>query len=146
MFKQLKHETMIAISYLKCEMCNGEGCYMEEITGNHEPYFQDWRDCACDKCHAKGYFIDLDEMLMKINYEYGVNFTELNEIVSATDRYLSGLNQRKEIILYSINALKMLNLGDSLYKRYANRMDSVDKGIERVKNYKEILETYETTY
>jgi hypothetical protein len=137
---------MIAISYLKCEMCNGEGCYMEEITGNHEPYFQDWRDCACDKCHAKGRFIDLDSTLMKINYEHDVNFTELNDIVSATDRYLSGFKQRKEVILYSINALKMMGLTDELYKRYANRLDSVNRAIERVNNYKQILETYEATY
>jgi len=137
---------MIAISYLKCEMCNGEGCYMEEVTGNYEPYFQDWRDCACDKCHAKGRFIDMDSTLMKINYEHDVNFTELNDIVSATDRYLSGFKQRKEVILYSINALKMMGLTDELYKRYANRLDSVNRSIERVKKYKEILETYEATY
>jgi hypothetical protein len=137
---------MIAISYLKCEMCNGEGCYMEEITGNHEPYFQDWRDCACDKCHAKGRFIDLDSTLMKINYEYGVNFTDVNDIISATDRYLSGFKQRKEVILYSINALKMMGLMDELYTMYAKRLDSVNRSIERVKKYKEILETYEATY
>jgi hypothetical protein len=137
---------MIAISYLKCEICNGEGCYMEEVTGNYEPYFQDWRDCACDKCHAKGRFIDLDSTLMKINYEHDVNFTELNDIISATDRYLSGFKQRKEVILYSINALKMMGLTDELYKRYANRLDSVNRAIERVNNYKQILETYEATY
>jgi Fe-S-cluster formation regulator IscX/YfhJ len=137
---------MIAISYLKCEICNGEGCYMEEITGNQEPYFQDWRDCACDKCHGKGRFIDLQDMFVKIDYKYGVHFTELHQIVTATDSYLSGLNKRKEVILYSINALKMLNLGDALYKRYANRLDSVNRGIERAKEYKEILTTYETTY
>jgi hypothetical protein len=119
---------------------------MEEVTGNYEPYFQDWRDCACDKCHAKGRFIDMDSTLMKINYEHDVNFTELNDIVSATDRYLSGFKQRKEVILYSINALKMMGLTDELYKRYANRLDSVNRSIERVKKYKEILETYEATY
>jgi Fe-S-cluster formation regulator IscX/YfhJ len=137
---------MIAISYLKCEMCNGEGCYMEEITGNYEPYFQDWRDCACDKCHAKGRFIDLEDMFVKIDYKYGVHFTELHQIINATDMYLNGFNQRKEVILYSINALKMMGLTDELYKRYANRLDSVNRAIERVKNYKEILETHETTY
>jgi hypothetical protein len=137
---------MIAISYLKCEMCNGEGCYMEEVTGNYEPWAQDWKDCACDGCCSKGRFIDLDDMLMKINYEYGVNFTDVNDIISATDRYLSGFKQRKEVILYSINALKMMGLMDELYTMYANRLDSVNRSIERVKKYKEILETYEATY
>jgi hypothetical protein len=137
---------MIAISYLKCEMCNGEGCYMEEITGNYEPWTQDWKDAACSDCHSKGWFIDLDDMYAKIDYKYGVHFTELHQIISATDMYLSGLIKRKEVILYSINALKMMNLTDEIYKRYANRLDSVNRGIERVKNYKEILQTYETTY
>jgi uncharacterized protein YfbU (UPF0304 family) len=85
-------------------------------------------------------------MLMKINYEYGVNFTDVNDIISATDRYLSGFKQRKEVILYSINALKMMGLMDELYTMYAKRLDSVNRSIERVKKYKEILETYEATY
>ena len=119
---------------------------MEEVTGNYEPYFQDWKDRACEKCCAKGRFIDLEDMLAKIDYKYGVHFTELHQIISATDMYLSGLTQRKVVILYSINALKMMGLTDELYKRYANRLDSVNRGIERVKKYKEILEEYETTY
>jgi hypothetical protein len=39
-----------------------------------------------------------------------------------------------------------MGLMDELYKRYANRLDSVNRAIERVKKYKEILETYEATY
>jgi len=36
-----------------------------------------------------------------------------------------------------------MGLTDELYKRYANRLDSVLKGIERVKQYKQIIESYE---
>jgi len=64
---------MIAISYLKCECCNGEGTYAVETTGNVEPYFQDFKDHECEDCKGYGKILELDEMFAKIEYKHGIH-------------------------------------------------------------------------
>jgi len=135
---------MIAINYLQCNCCEGSGIVAEETTGNHEPYAQNVIELQCDKCNGKGQIIDLENMTYIIESEYGREYANLTTFIDAADRLLAGIQRRKEMVLFSINALQMMGLQSELYAKWRNRLDTINRGIDRIKQYKQILLTYET--
>ena len=135
---------MIAINYLQCVYCEGSGVNVEETTGNNEPFAQDFRELQCDCCNGKGQIIDLDEMIARTDERYGVVYENELGFVSEAEELLSGLQKRKEIILYSLVSIQQMGLETSLKNKYIDRLDTINRGIERVKSYKQILLTYET--
>lgn len=135
---------MIAINYLQCSCCEGSGIIAEETTGNYEPFAQNVIELECDCCNAKGQIIDLDEMIARTDYRYGVVYENELGFISEAEELLSGLQKRKEIILYSLVSIQQMGLETSLKNKYIDRLDTINRGIDRVKNYKQILLTYET--
>lgn len=135
---------MIAINYLQCTYCEGSGINVEETTGNYEPFAQDYIELQCDCCNGKGQIIDLDEMIARTDQQHGIVHENELGFIAEADELLSGLQRRKEIVLYSIVALQQLGLTSSLHSKYADRLDTINRGIDRVKKYKQILSTYET--
>lgn len=135
---------MIAINYLQCTCCEGNGYITEETTGNYEPFAQDFRDLQCDECNGKGQIIDLDEMIARTEHNYEITHENELGFIAEADELLSGMQKRKEIVLYSMVTLKQMGLESSLMKIYNNRLDTINRGIDRIKNYKQILSTYET--
>jgi RecJ-like exonuclease len=135
---------MIAINYLQCNCCEGRGYVLEETTGNYEPYAQNVVELQCDECNGKGAIIDLDEMLSRMEHKHGLEYSNVIGFVDDADRMLSGMQRRKEMVLFSINALRQMGLMTELYAKWHNRIDTINKGIDRIKLYKQILSTYET--
>lgn len=135
---------MIAINFLKCTQCDGHGYITEETTGNYAPYEQNYIDLQCDECNGKGQIIDLDEMLYRTESKHGVYYENELGLIAEADELINGLQKRKEMVLYSIVTLKQMGLQGELNQKYSNRLDTLNRGIERVKNYRQILRTYET--
>jgi RecJ-like exonuclease len=135
---------MIAINYLQCNCCEGNGYITEETTGNYEPYAQDFRDLQCDECNGKGQIIDLDEMIARTENEHGFEYKNELSFIADADHLLAGMQKRKEMVLFSINALQQMGLMSELYARWQNRINTINRGMDRIKQYKQILSTYET--
>lgn len=135
---------MIAINYLQCTCCEGNGYITEETTGNYEPYAQDFRELQCDECNGKGQIIELDEMIARTEHKFDVSHENKLGFIAEAEELIHGLQKRKEIILYSMVALKQMGLETSLTQMYSNRLDTINRGIQRIKHYKQTLLTYET--
>jgi hypothetical protein len=135
---------MIAINYLECTCCEGRGYIDEETTGNYEPYAQNHIQLQCDDCNGKGKIVDLDNMLFKLEDTYGLEYNNELAFIADADHLLAGMQKRKEMVLFSINALRQMGLMTELYAKWHNRIDTINKGIDRIKLYKQILSTYET--
>ena len=135
---------MIAINYLKCIQCDGHGYISEETTGNFAPYEQHYIDLQCDECNGKGQIIDLDEMLYRSESRHDVYYENELGFIADADELINGLQKRKEMVLYSIVTLKQMGLHSELSRKWHDRLDTINRGIERVKNYRQILSTYET--
>lgn len=135
---------MIAINYVECSCCEGRGYIDEETTGNYEPYAQNHIQLECDECNGKGQIIDLDEMIAIAAHNYDLEYTGVNNFIEDANKMLSGMQRRKEMVLYSINALRQMGLMSELYDRWHKRMNTIEMGIARIKSYKQILSTYET--
>lgn len=135
---------MTAINYLKCEHCEGSGSVAEETTGNFEPFAQNYIDLQCDHCNGKGQIIELDEMIARTEHKHGLEFTNVIGFVDAADNLLSGMQKRKEMLLTSLNTLQQMGYISDLYARLQNRTDTINRAIVRIKQYKQILLTYET--
>ena len=135
---------MIAINYLKCSCCEGSGIIAEETTGNYEPFAQNFIELECDCCNGQGQIVDLDEMIARTDDKYGVVYENELGFIAEADELLSGLQRRKEMILYSLVTIQKMNLETSLKNKYIDRLDTINRGIDRVKNYRQILLTHET--
>ena len=135
---------MIAINYLECTYCEGRGYYEEETTGNYEPYAQNHIQLDCDECNGKGQIIDLDEMIARTEHNHELVYSTANDFIVDADLMLSGMQRRKEMVLFSMNALRQMGLQSELFAKWHNRMDTINRGIERIKEYKLILSTHET--
>jgi RecJ-like exonuclease len=135
---------MIAINYLECSCCDGYGYVTEETTGNHEPYAQNVIDLQCEDCNGKGQIIDLEEMISRTEEKHGYEYQNELAFIADAEELLSGMQKRKEMILFSINALQQMGLQSELFARWQDRMNTINRGIDRIKKYKQILSTYET--
>ena len=135
---------MIAINYLECSCCDGYGYVTEETTGNHEPWAQNVIDLQCEDCNGKGQVIDLEEMISRTEDKHGYEYRNELAFIADAEELLSGMQKRKEMILFSINALQQMGLQSELFARWQDRMDTINRGIDRIKKYKQILSTYET--
>ena len=135
---------MIAINYLECSCCDGYGYVTEETTGNHEPWAQNVIDLQCEDCNGKGQVIDLEEMISRTEDKHGHEYQNELAFIADAEELLSGMQKRKEMVLFSINALQQMGLQSELFARWQDRMDTINRGIDRIKKYKQILSTYET--
>jgi len=135
---------MIAINYLQCTCCEGNGYITEETTGNHEPFAQDFRELQCDECNGKGQIIELDEMIARTEHKHGLEYINVIGFIEDADHLLARMQKRKEMVLFSINALQQMGLMSELYQRWHNRINTINRGIDRIKKYKQTLLTYET--
>jgi RecJ-like exonuclease len=135
---------MIAINYLECSCCDGYGYVTEETTGNHEPYAQNVIDLQCEDCNGKGQIIDLEEMISRTEEKHGYEYQNELAFIADAEELLSGMKKRKEMVLFSINALQQMGLQSELFARWQDRMNTINRGIDRIKKYKQILSTYET--
>jgi DnaJ-class molecular chaperone len=135
---------MIAINYLECSCCDGYGYVTEETTGNHEPYAQNVIDLQCEDCNGKGQIIDLEEMISRTEEKHGYEYQNELAFIADAEELLSGMQKRKEMVLFSINALQQMGLQSELFARWQDRMNTINRGIDRIKKYKQILSTYET--
>lgn len=135
---------MIAINYLECSCCEGYGYVTEETTGNHEPWAQNVIDLQCEDCNGKGQVIDLEEMISITEDKHGYEYRNELAFIADAEELLSGMQKRKEMVLFSINALQQMGLQSELFARWQDRMDTINKGMDRIKKYKQILSTYET--
>lgn len=135
---------MIAINYLECSCCDGYGYVTEETTGNHEPWAQNVIDLQCEDCNGKGQVIDLEEMISRTEDKHGYEYQNELAFIADAEELLSGMQKRKEMVLFSINALQQMGLQSELFARWQDRMDIINRGIDRIKKYKQILSTYET--
>jgi len=135
---------MIAINYLECSCCDGYGYVTEETTGNHEPWAQNVIDLQCEDCNGKGQVIDLEEMISRTEDKHGYEYQNELAFIADAEELLSGMQKRKEMVLFSINALQQMGLQSELFARWQDRMDTINRGIDRIKKYKQILSTYET--
>ena len=135
---------MIAINYLECSCCDGYGYVTEETTGNHEPYAQNVIDLQCEDCNGKGQIIDLEEMISRTEEKHGYEYQNELAFIADAEELLSGMQKRKEMVLFSINALQQMGLQSELFAKWQDRMNTINRGIDRIKKYKQILSTYET--
>ena len=135
---------MIAINYLECSCCEGYGYVTEETTGNLEPWAQNVIDLQCEDCNGKGQVIDLEEMISRTEDKHGYEYQNELAFIADAEELLSGMQKRKEMVLFSINALQQMGLQSELFARWQDRMDTINKGMDRIKKYKQILSTYET--
>jgi len=135
---------MIAINYLECSCCEGYGYVTEETTGNHEPWAQNVIDLQCEDCNGKGQVIDLEEMISRTEDKHGYEYQNELAFIADAEELLSGMQKRKEMVLFSINALQQMGLQSELFARWQDRMDTINRGMDRIKKYKQILSTYET--
>lgn len=135
---------MIAINYLECSCCEGYGYVTEETTGNLEPWAQNVIDLQCEDCNGKGQVIDLEEMISRTEDKHGYEYQNELAFIADAEELLSGMQKRKEMVLFSINALLQMGLQSELFARWQDRIDTITRGMDRIKKYKQILSTYET--
>lgn len=135
---------MIAINYLECSCCEGYGYVTEETTGNLEPWAQNVIDLQCKDCNGKGQVIDLEEMISRTEDKHGYEYQNELAFIADAEELLSGMQKRKEMVLFSINALLQMGLQSELFARWQDRIDTITRGMDRIKKYKQILSTYET--
>jgi hypothetical protein len=66
-----------------------------------------------------------------MEHKHGLEYSNVIGFVDDADRMLSGMQRRKEMVLFSINALRQMGLMTELYAKWHNRIDTINKGIER---------------
>jgi len=98
-----------------CKLCQGNGKI--EVSGNDEPYYEDW--VTCDYCE-EGKVIDTDEVEFKV--------AQIEDMVE-------GFTIRVSIFQDMANKCKLGYL-DNLARKFEKRIETCEKAILRLNNYK----------
>ena len=83
-------------------------------------------------------------MIARTEHKHGLEYINVIGFIEDADHLLAGMQKRKEMVLFSINALQQMGLMSELYQRWHNRINTINRGIDRIKKYKQTLLTYET--